>query len=54
MPDRIFKYGSWIISIVFILRAIGEFKYIGFFKKIKTYAFWEARHKILLAFMRFD
>jgi Protein of unknown function (DUF3995) len=29
------KYGSWAIPIIFIARAIGEFKYVGFFKKIK-------------------
>ncbi|WP_177765838.1 DUF3995 domain-containing protein [Flavobacterium sp. I3-2] len=27
-------YGLWLIASIFILRAIGEFKYIGFFKKI--------------------
>ncbi len=29
------KYGSWFIPFVFIVRAIGEFRYVGFFKKIK-------------------
>lgn len=29
------KYGLWVIASVFILRAIGEFKYVGFFKKYK-------------------
>ena len=29
-------YIGWIIPTVFIFRAIGEFRYIGFFKKIKT------------------
>jgi hypothetical protein len=29
------KYGSWFIPVVFIVRAIGEFRYVGFFKKIK-------------------
>jgi hypothetical protein len=29
-PDWILKYGSWIIPSIFILRAIGEFKYVGF------------------------
>jgi hypothetical protein len=35
LPEWIMKYGSWIIPIIFLLRAIGEFKYIGFFKSIK-------------------
>ncbi len=28
-------FEGWIISILFILRAIGDFNYIGFFKKVK-------------------
>ena len=35
LPEWIMKYGSWIIPTIFLLRAIGEFKYIGFFKSIK-------------------
>jgi Protein of unknown function (DUF3995) len=33
--DIIFIYGNLIIGIVMLLRAIGDFKYVGFFKKIK-------------------
>ena len=29
-------YVGWVISFIFILRSIGDFKHIGFFKKIKT------------------
>jgi len=29
-------YAGWVIPAIFLLRAIGEFRYIGFFKKIKT------------------
>lgn len=32
--EWIFKYGGWIIPLIFLLRAIGEFKYVGFFKSI--------------------
>lgn len=35
IPDWITEYGGWIIPSIFILRAIGEFKYVGFFKRIK-------------------
>jgi hypothetical protein len=31
----LFKYGLWIIASIFTLRAIGDFNYVGFFKKIK-------------------
>jgi len=34
-PEWLINYGLWGIGTLFILRAIGEFKYIGFFKKIK-------------------
>ena len=39
IPGWIMAYGSWIIPIIFLLRAIGEFKYVGFFKKIKKNSF---------------
>jgi hypothetical protein len=35
LPQWIMKYGSWIIPVIFLLRAIGEFKYIGFFKCVR-------------------
>jgi hypothetical protein len=35
MPNWILQYGGWFIAVVFIARAIGDFKYVGFFKKIK-------------------
>ncbi len=39
MPVWLTHYGLWAISFLFILRAIGEFKYVGFFKKIRTTLF---------------
>ncbi|KGL61755.1 DUF3995 domain-containing protein [Polaribacter sp. Hel1_85] len=36
LPEWFMKYVSWIIPILFLLRAIGEFKYIGFFKSVKN------------------
>lgn len=33
------QYLLWIIPSVFLLRAIGEFKYVGFFKSIKATEF---------------
>ena len=41
IPHWILKYVSWMIPTIFILRAVGEFKYVGFFKKIKHTAFGE-------------
>jgi len=36
LPDWLQNYGGWGIAAIFLLRAIGDFKYIGFFKKVKT------------------
>ena len=44
-PNFVVKYGYWIIPSIFILRAIGEFKYVGFFKKIKNTEFAKADSK---------
>ncbi|MBN8642817.1 MAG: DUF3995 domain-containing protein [Flavobacteriales bacterium] len=40
------QYASWIIPIIFIFRAIGEFKYVGFFKSIKGTHFSKMDTKI--------
>ena len=39
LPEWILTYVGWIIPIIFILRAIGEFKYVGFFKSVKNTGF---------------
>lgn len=30
---------GWFISIIFLLRAMGDFKYVGFFKKVRSTPF---------------
>ncbi len=39
VPHWLSKYGLWIIAGIFMLRAIGDFNYVGFFKKIKQTKF---------------
>lgn len=39
LPNWMLNYIGWIISSIFIVRAIGDFKYAGFFKKIKNTVF---------------
>jgi hypothetical protein len=34
VPNRIFHPGTWVISLLFLLRAIGDFRYVGFFKSV--------------------
>ena len=35
IPHALIKYATIIIGIIFLLRSMGDFKYVGFFKKIK-------------------
>lgn len=44
--DWFIHYTYWVIPTIFILRAIGEFKYVGFFKKIKDTEFAKADSKL--------
>lgn len=39
LPNWFLNYALYVITIVFIIRAIGDFKYVGFFKKIKETKF---------------
>lgn len=39
LPEWLMTYGGWLVALLFIARAIGEFKYVGFFKKIRNTTF---------------
>ncbi len=39
VPNWVTNYVYWVIPSIFILRAIGDFKYVGLFKKIKNTEF---------------
>jgi hypothetical protein len=39
IPPKILRGGIFAMAVVFGLRAIGEFRYVGFFKKIKNTTF---------------
>jgi hypothetical protein len=41
LPYVVSKYSIWVIAFIFLARAIGDFKYAGFSKKIKTTRFAE-------------
>jgi hypothetical protein len=45
LPYWLNQYGLWIIASIFILRAIGDFNYVGFFKKIKLTKFGKSDTK---------
>jgi hypothetical protein len=42
---KVFQYGNWAIGIIFLLRAIGDFKYFGFAKRIRhtDFAFYDTK-----------
>lgn len=48
LPYWITIYSYWFIPSLFIVRAIGDFNYIGYFKKIKTTEFAKADSKIFV------
>ncbi len=39
LPALLVTYAGWIIPAIFLLRAVGDFRYIGFFKKVKNTPF---------------
>ncbi|MEP0986663.1 DUF3995 domain-containing protein [Ekhidna sp.] len=39
LPEWAMDIASWLIPFIFLFRAIGDFKYVGFFKKITTTQF---------------
>ncbi len=43
VPNWIFYSGTWVISLLFLLRIIGDFRYIGFFKSVSDtdFARWD-------------
>ena len=57
LPGFISTATGWIIPLIFFLRAIGDFKYAGFFKKVKgtTFARVDTRYFtplcLLIAFL---
>lgn len=36
LPNAVGKYGIWAIACIFLLRAVGDFRYVGFLKSIKN------------------
>lgn len=46
LPIWIAKYGGWVISAIFLLRAMGDFNYVGFFKKKTNTKFYKMDTKL--------
>jgi hypothetical protein len=41
LPSALKNYGMYAIGAIFLLRALGDFKYVGFLKRIKNTEFGE-------------
>lgn len=43
LPSWIFYWGTWLIALLFLLRTIGDFRYVGFFKSVTdtNFARWD-------------
>lgn len=43
LPQWFFNWGTWAISLAFLARAVGEFRYVGFFKRERQthFARWD-------------
>ena len=43
VPRWVFYSGTWIISLLFFVRTIGDFRYVGFFKSVTdtNFARWD-------------
>lgn len=39
LPHFISRFGTGVVSFIFLLRAMGDFRYVGFSKKIKSTPF---------------
>ncbi|TGK28976.1 DUF3995 domain-containing protein [Leptospira gomenensis] len=42
IPEHVVRYGIYFLSFVFLLRAIGDFRFVGFFKSVSGTDFAEA------------
>lgn len=45
LPQWIFLWGTHLIASAFLLRVIGDFRYVGLFKKMRgtRFAYWDTR-----------
>ncbi len=46
LPAWLTKFVYWFIPSIFLLRAIGDFRYVGFFKKIRDTKFAKADSRL--------
>ncbi|MFB9328837.1 DUF3995 domain-containing protein [Paenibacillus aurantiacus] len=44
LSESFYSYGGWALSAIFLIRAVGDFRWVGFFKKHKgtVFAKWDS------------
>ena len=52
-PNWLFLYAGWVVPLIFALRVIGDFKYVGLFKQIKSTKFARADNKYFIPLCAF-
>lgn len=45
VPGGWLRAGTWALAMILLLRAVGEFRYVGFFKRVRgtRFAQWDSR-----------
>lgn len=45
VSDPLVHFGTWAVAAAFLLRAIGDFRYVGLFRRVRgtRFARWDAR-----------
>jgi len=45
LPRTVFRLMTFVISLLFLMRAIGDFRLVGFFKPASdsSFAYWDSR-----------
>jgi hypothetical protein len=45
LPFVLARAGCWLLAVLFLLRAVGEFRYVGLFKRVRgtRFARWDSR-----------
>jgi hypothetical protein len=45
LPRWLFAWGTWVLAVLFLARAVGDFHRCGFFKQVRgtAFAYWETR-----------
>jgi hypothetical protein len=43
LPGWVFVWGCWVLALLFLSRAVGEFRYVGLFKRVRgtEFAGWD-------------